>query len=492
MFSKKNVSKAFESLSVKQNGGGTDKCSMDDLRNYWELNSSRILEEIEDETFKPEIVKEYEIINGKGKRRQVTSFTPQDKLITKLLAQKLNDFFEPIFLEESFAYRRNRGTLQAVERAKEYIEANNEYVVEVDIQNFFDEINLDLLLTILKRYINDKRVLFLLKAYLCCTISNDGEVYAKTKGIVQGNSMSPCLSNIYLTELDEFLTKMSYRWIRYADNIYIYIEKENDGIDIFRVIKELLSTKFFLPINEKKSGIFDVYDRRLLGYDFYKRHNKVKIEKHVYQRNEYYRNWHECTIEKINKEYHITKAGVLNKKDYALLFENDNEKHHIPIETTEQLDIYNEITLTSAVIRTLSNGGIRLGIYDRHGDLLGYFVPETFNQDAKTVIAQCEEYANEKKRLQTARAMEIAAIHNIRANTRYYKKTKNKESLGEIEKLLTEGIVKLNQCKSVDELLLEEARCRQIYYQSFNYMLDSDFFYFERRSKRPPLDAINA
>lgn len=492
IFSKRNIEKAFKYLSIKKNGGGTDKSPVDELRNYWSLNSERILEEIKSFTFAPEIIKEYEIINGRGKRRKVTEYSYQDKFITRLISQKLNDFFNPLFMEYSYAYRENKGTQTAAEQVKEYIEDKNETVVEIDIKNYFDEISIERLLDILKQHIVDKRVIYLLDRYLFCTISVDDEFYSKIRGIVQGCSMSPCLSNIYLHGLDVYLYEHGYKYIRFADNICIYTKTNDEGVAIYNEVKDILVKEYDLPINEAKSGVYGVYDRRLLGYDFYKRGNKVKIEKHVYQEKAYYRSWHECAIEKVNREYHITRSGVLNKKDYALLFENDNEKHHIPVEATEQLDIYNEIVLTSAVINTISYNKIRLGLYDKHGDLLGYYVPESYNQDSKTVIAQSLEYADDKKHLQMAKAMEIAAIHNIRSNIRYYKKRKNDERLGTIEQFLTDGITRLNQCQSIDNLLLEEARCRQMYYSGFNYILNSEYFMFEKRSKRPPLDSINA
>ena len=173
--------------------------------------------------------------------------------------------------------------------------------------------------------------------------------------------------------------------------------------------------------------MFDVYERWMLGYEFRKRGKKIIVEKHIYQPKSYYHEWHPCVVQKVNKEYHITKAGIMNKKDYALLFETENEKHHIPVEATEQIDVYNDIVLTGSVIRTLSNENIRLGIYDKYGDLLGYFTPERYGADSKTVLAQCKEYNDEKQRLKISRKMEIAAIHNVRANLRYYNKQTDKD-----------------------------------------------------------------
>lgn len=492
IFSKKNVNSAITYLTTRKNGAGSDKQPEVELRNYWELNKSRILEEINSRTFQPNIVKEFEIINGRGKHRKVTSFELSDKFITRLLAQKFNTYFTTIFLENSYAYQENKGTVYAVEKAKEYIENGNEFVVEIDIKNFFDEINLELLLNIVSKYIKDERVIFLLKQYLFCKVMVDDDIYEKSRGIIQGNALSPCLSNIYLNSFDNYLEERGYNWLRFADNIYVYTASEQEGIKLYKELVSMLTERYDLPINENKSGIFDAFDRRLLGYDIYKKGKHIRVEKHSYQRNDYYRNWHECKLEKINREYHITKPGVLNKKDYALLFENEDERHHIPVEATEQLNIYNEITITDAVFRTLNAESVRLGLYNKYGDLIGYFVPETYSQDSKTVLAQCIEYTDSRKRLNVAKSMEMAAIHNIRANIRYYKKHNNDNKLIEIEKQLTEGIRRMNESQSVDELLLEEARCRQIYYHGFNLLLNKEYFNFDKRSKRPPMNPINA
>lgn len=243
-------------------------------------------------------------------------------------------------------------------------------------------------------------------------------------------------------------------------------------------------------MNEVKSGVYDVYERRYLGFDFHKRGKRVIVDKHVYQRKGHYREWHPCAIEKINKEYHLIKNGVLNKKDYALLFENEEEKHHIPVEATEQINCFNEVVILSSVLNTVTKENICMGFFDKYGDLLGYYIPYGYTQDAKTVVAQCMEYADSAKRLLMAKRMEIAAIHNIRSNLRYY--LKHGKTLEESIDFLSKQIEEFNKCRDVDGLLLIEARCRQEYYQAFNTILNNNDFVFTKRSKRPPMDEINA
>lgn len=209
------------------------------------------------------------------------------------------------------------------------------------------------------------------------------------------------------------------------------------------------------------------------------------------KKNDTYGKWHESCVQYINKEYHIVQKGTLNKKDYSLLFENTEEKHHIPVEATEQLDLYNEVVISSNVLNTISKENVRLALYDKYGNLLGYFVPETYVQDTKTLLKQCEEYNNPKSRALMARKFEIAAVHNMRANVRYYCKQK-KGKLNEIIEYMTGEIRALNECTTLEQMLLVEARCRQQYYQTFRYFITKDGYEYERRTKRPPMDKINA
>ena len=142
----------------------------------------------------------------------------------------------------------------------------------------------------------------------------------------------------------------------------------------------------------------------------------------------------------------------------TLLFENTDEKHHIPVEATEQLDLYNEVVITSSVINTLSRENVRLAFYEKYGNLLGYFVPESYVQDTNTLLIQCENYCSQNI-IMMARKFEIAYVHNMRVNVRYYSKHK-KELLKECIDFLTESIKRINESSTVEQMMLEEARCR--------------------------------
>ena len=319
VLSKKNQALALENMRIKLNGGGKDRNPMVEFTEFIEINKDRIREEIISCNYEPGLIQEYEIINGKGKKRTVIKMNDIDRYITRLLAQKMSAFFNQMFLENSFAYQNDKGILKAAEKARDYIENNNEYVVEIDIKCFFDEIPIEGILNKVKEHIKDKAVIDLLQKYLYCTVARDGNTYVKKKGILQGASISPVLSNLYLHNLDVYMESKGYNWVRFADNIYIYVDSMELGFRFFSDICTRLKNEFSLQYNESKSGVFDVYERWMLGYEFRKRGKKIIVEKHIYQPKSYYHEWHPCVVQKVNKEYHITKAGIMNSKVLLIL-----------------------------------------------------------------------------------------------------------------------------------------------------------------------------
>lgn len=492
LLSKRNQREAFLHFQTKKDGAGADKMLLSELENYWKLNSDRIIEEIKNGSYQPGIVQNYEILNGKGKRRVISNLCVIDRFIARLLAQKLKRYIEPEFLPNSFAYQEGKGVLEAVQTALKYIQAGNQWVVEIDLQNYFDTIDLNHMCELLKEKISDSAINQLIYKYLYCKISQDLEVWEKKEGLVQGNPISPILSNLYLHEFDQSLEFKQFKWVRFADNICIFSSSISEAEQIFEETCLTLEKQYNVLINRKKSGIYDIFSRRLLGYEFYKTNDQIACRKYLYQKTNQYHTWKPCVVEKVNQEYHIIQNGVLNKKDYALLFENEDEKHHIPIGAIEQINIYSDITISSGVLKTFSENKLRMSLIDHQGNLLGYYIPVGYDKSAKMALKQCEIYLNVEERVKLAKKFEIAGIHNMRANIRYYHKKTKSDKLLEIEKNLTKYINEIRYSTEVDKMMLVEARARQEYYSAFNEILKQSDFLFTKRSKRPPQDELNA
>jgi len=357
--------------------------------------------------------------------------------------------------------------------AQHYME-DKRVLVEVDVKDYFDT------------------VLTLIEKYLYCKVEQENRIEQKKVGLVQGMATSPILSNWYLNSLDMYMEEQGLSWLRFADNIYVFVEDIARAEEVFNTLCRRIIAEYGLQINSKKSGVYKAVERRILGYEFYQSKGRIEVRKHNYKRSETHGKWHRGVIQKVNSEYHLLQDGVLNKKDYSLLFENQDEKHHIPVEVVEQLNLYSEVILGTAVLKTLAEKQIRCAVFNKYGTLEGYFIPAGYGKGANALLHQCTLYNDKERRLETAKRMELAGIHNMRSNLRYYKKKKDnvvlKDTINELSMCMNE----IETGNNVNALLLVEARARQKYYTCFNSILNNNDFSFVKRTKQPPEDKINA
>lgn len=400
MLSKRNQRDAFEHFKNRKDGHGADGMHLSELEDYWKINHQNIEEELREGIYQPGIINNYEVLNGRGKRRVISSMNVIDRFIARLLSQKLKRYLEPEFCNNSFAYQEGKGVMTAVAKVCDYINTGYLFVAEMDIESFFDKIPLDKMMLLVKQKITDESVQKLINDFLYCRISIDNHIENKKIGLVQGNPISPVLSNLYLHQLDRYLDSKNCNWVRFADNINVYAASPDQAVAVYNDICQFIEQELCLKINEKKSGVFKACERRFLGYEFYKTAGKIECRQYHYKKKAVYHHWHTCSVEKMNKEYHIIQNGILNKDDYALLFENEDEKHHIPVEIVEQLNLYGEVTIHSAVLHTISKRKIRLALLDKYGNLMGYYMPEGYRMASETVLKQCQIYNDEKQRIQ--------------------------------------------------------------------------------------------
>ena len=379
VLSDKNQKAAFEHFSGKKDGCGLDGMHLSELEEYWKINKERICEELKNREYQPGVILIYEHINKTGKRRNIANLNVLDRFITRLLAQKMNQYITPLFCHDSYAYQDGKGVITAVTKAKEYAEHGMRYVAEIDLKSYFDMIPLNELILEIKKYISDEAILHLVKQYLFCNILFEGKITRKTKGIIQGNSISPILSNLYLHGFDQKMEQQNLCWIRYADNIYVYTDSYEKAVYGFNELTRDLEERK-LTVNQKKSGVFELDGRTVLGYDILLRNGKADVRRHVYKSINQYSRWYSSKMQFINGRYHIVSDGIINRQDFTLLFENEQKKHFIPVEVTDQINFYGNVTLTSGVLQTFSSFGIKASFFDRYGHLVGTFLPE--NQKA--------------------------------------------------------------------------------------------------------------
>lgn len=257
---------------VERNGGapGIDGIPTERLRDQIRAEWPRIREELLAGTYKPMPVRRVEIPKPGGGKRLLGIPTAKDRLIQQALLQVLTPIFEPQFSEASYGFRPGRRAHDAVKTARQYVEEGYEWVVDLDIEKFFDRVNHDILMARVARKVKDKRVLTLIRRYLQAGVMVNGVVIETAEGTPQGGPLSPLLANILLDDLDKELEKRGHKFVRYADDCNIYVKSKRAGERVMASIRKFLQGRLKLRINEQKSAVDRPWKRKFLGFSMYK------------------------------------------------------------------------------------------------------------------------------------------------------------------------------------------------------------------------------
>ena len=235
------------------------------LRERWQPIRSELL----GDAYRPAPVLKVEIPKPGGKGMRMLGIpTVLDRLIQQALLQVLQPHFDPTFSDNSFGFRPGRSAHQALEKAREHIAAGHRWVVDMDLEKFFDRVNHDVLMSRLARRIEDKRILRLIRRYLQAGMMEDGLVSQRTEGTPQGGPLSPLLSNVLLDELDKELERRRHRFVRYADDCNIYVRSRHAGERVLTSIERFLRECLRLTVNRDKSAVDRPWKRKFLGYTF--------------------------------------------------------------------------------------------------------------------------------------------------------------------------------------------------------------------------------
>ncbi|PON15553.1 group II intron reverse transcriptase/maturase, partial [Candidatus Entotheonella serta] len=230
-------------------------------------------------TYEPQAVRGVDIPKPGGRGVRVLGIpTVIDRLIQQALLQVLQPVFEPTFSDSSFGFRPGRSAHQALERAREHIASGRRWVVDMDLEKFFDRVNHDVLMSRLAKRIEDKRILKLTRHYLEAGMRREGLVSQRQQGTPQGGPLSPLLSNVLLDELDKELERRGHRFVRYADDCNIYMQSRRAGERVLASIERFLARRLRLVVNQDKSAVARPWQRKFLGYTFtMHRQPKLKV-----------------------------------------------------------------------------------------------------------------------------------------------------------------------------------------------------------------------
>jgi RNA-directed DNA polymerase len=254
---------------VVRNAGapGVDGMTVDDLMAYCRAHWARIREQLLSGTYVPQPVRRVDIPKPGGTGRRTLGIpTVLDRFIQQALLQVLSPIFDPTFSDASYGFRPKRSAHQAVQRARGYIAAGHRWVVDMDLEKFFDRVNHDVLMARVARRVKDARVLLLIRRYLQAGMMEDGLVSPRTEGTPQGGPLSPLLSNILLDEWDRELERRGHRFVRYADDCNVYVRSKAAGNRVLASLERWLLQRLRLRVNRDKSGVARPWSRKFLGY----------------------------------------------------------------------------------------------------------------------------------------------------------------------------------------------------------------------------------
>ena len=261
-----NLKRAYKQVARNDGSGGIDGMEREELRQWLGKHINTLRETLLTEKYEVSAVRKVEIQKPEGGKRILGIPTVKDRLIQQAIHQELSRYYEPIFSESSYGFRPGRSAHQAIEQASKYIQEGKEWVVDIDLEKFFDKINHDRLMQRLSKGIGDKKLLRLIIAYLKAGMMDEGLTEQRVAGTPQGGPLSPLLSNIVLDELDKELESRGHSFCRYADDCNIYVRSRKAGERVMTSISDFIEKKLKLKVNHKKSGVRHCSDVKFLGY----------------------------------------------------------------------------------------------------------------------------------------------------------------------------------------------------------------------------------
>lgn len=277
----KNMQEAFKAVKRNKGAPGIDGITIQEFEKAIAQQWAKIRQDILDGKYQPKPVRQVKIPKPDGQGvRQLGIPTILDRVIQQAIYQELVKVFDPTFSKHSYGFRPNRSAQQAVLQAQEYIKEGCEWVVDIDLEKFFDKVNHDKLMARIARRVKDKRILLLIRRFLQAGIMEGGLVKPTGEGTPQGGPLSPLLSNIMLDDFDKELEKRGLRFARYADDCNIYVKSQKAGERVMQSITKYLTQQLKLKVNEQKSAVDNPWNRKFLGFTFKKGKEPNRIAVH--------------------------------------------------------------------------------------------------------------------------------------------------------------------------------------------------------------------
>ena len=275
-----NMLEAMYRVIRNKGSYGIDGMKTDELREHVKKTWATVKTKLLEGKYNPSPVRRVEIPKPDGGVRSLGIPTVQDRMIQQAIAQVLSKLYEPTFSESSFGFRPNRGAKNAIKQSETYINQGYKWVIDMDLEKFFDKVNHNILMGKLEKKIKDKRLLKLIRKYLESGVLINGIKVSSEEGTPQGGPLSPLLANIMLDDVDKELEKRGHKFCRYADDCNIYVKSKRAGLRVMDSITRIIENELKLKVNKDKSAVDIVSKRKFLGFSFYFVKGVAKIRIH--------------------------------------------------------------------------------------------------------------------------------------------------------------------------------------------------------------------
>jgi RNA-directed DNA polymerase len=264
--SDKNVIRALKKVKANKGAPGIDGMPVDELGKWLKVNWKELRTTLLEGSYQPQPIRGVDIPKASGGTRQLGIPTVVDRFVQQAMLQVLTPILDTTFSTSSYGFRPGKSAHQALQQAKEYVLEGRPYVVDIDLAQFFDRVNHDILMSRLARHVSNKTFLRLVRRFLQAGMMRGGVCIAREEGTSQGGPLSPLLANLLLDDLDKELEQRGHRFCRYADDCNIYVQSQAAGERVMRSITLFLEKKLKLQVNQQKSAVALVEERKFLGY----------------------------------------------------------------------------------------------------------------------------------------------------------------------------------------------------------------------------------
>ena len=278
ILSRENMLRALKAVKRNKGAAGIDKVTVGELDEYFRQHWAEMKADILNKKYKPQPVRRVYIPKSNGKKRPLGIPTVADRVIQQAIAQELVKIFDPTFSDYSHGFRPQRSCHTAMEQVLQNLNDGYEWVVDLDIEKYFDTVNHDKLISILREEVNDATTLNLIRRFLKAGVMEDGLVSPSEEGVPQGGPLSPILSNIYLDKLDKELETRGLRFVRYADDVNIFVKSEMAANRVMKSVVSWLERKLFLKVSAEKTKVVRPTKSEYLGFGFWKNSKEWKCK----------------------------------------------------------------------------------------------------------------------------------------------------------------------------------------------------------------------